>query len=50
MCCSYGHADADVRPKMDVRHYSDVLNVCRTAKTFDCFSHVTLQWFDEPRM
>jgi hypothetical protein len=35
---------------MHVGHYSDVLNICRTAKTFDCFSHVALERIDQPRM
>src|SRR3954452_16632552 len=44
------HANANVRGKVDVWHYRNMLDICRTAKTSNCIPHVTLQRTDEPCM
>jgi hypothetical protein len=50
VCGSDRHTNADVGAKMDVRHYRNVLHVCRAAKTFNRFSDVALKWVNQPRM
>jgi hypothetical protein len=44
------HTNANVGGKVDVWHYRDMLDVCRTAKPSNCVPDVTVKRIDEPCM